>query len=980
MNGSCSVPEPALCGCCEGVGPETPQPITNRPALLAIGYRAGAYSTFKASMLAALSDPANLALAPLRTRSDSDFTIALLDAWAISLDILSFYCERFANEAYLRTAVDQRSVFELARLVGYRPSPGVAASAFIAFTLNDAPGSPDNVPIPVGTRVQSVPGPGQAPAVFEISTAITAQIASNAIPAQTTAPWAVSGGDQSAVFQGTALKINPGDGILFVDKQLHDTLQIGAADFHLVTSIAVDSAAGTTTIHWDAPLAARIGTHNRNVSVYVFRKKAGLFGVQSPDPAAINASLNANNAGPPPKTTYYPVDDWTFQYSPSSMQVNLDASFAGLAPAAGEEPQWAIFVSPDWTALFQITAVAETGPKLYTLTSKTTQLTLALGLIVVNVALINAFNATVQALAAYLQALAGGDAQTIWDTYWAFLLLALKFEYLQSNPPGADQLLSQIVQKTRSTTAFVQSELLQNADPPFVGPWSLDGKLARGNGMLKPVEGADLEITGGQQLSTGQPVGIFGKRARVRVSSGVAASFVPQGATGSLAVTDGQVFVLDAFPPNGSKWSVITTNDIMGVLTTVASNVTLVPADAKDAVASETAIISQTAVAGPVTTLSFQQPLSRIYDRASVTVNANTAAATHGETMHELLGSGDATNPALRFTLKQSPLTFVSAATGLGSQSTLQIWVNNIRWQETENFLESGPADRAFVASMDTNQKITVQFGDGIFGARTPTGQMNIRAAYRKGIGSAGMVGAGQLTQPIDRPQGLKSATNPDPATGGADPDTADDARSAAPLHVLTLDRVVSLEDYLNYARAFAGIAKALTTWSWFGATRGVFLTVAGRKGGTFQSTDPTIVNLTKALRNAGNPFVPLLVDSYIPVLFEIAAAVRIDSETYDSSDVLGRVWEALSTAFSFASRDLGQGVAQSEIVAVIQQTAGVVAVELTVFQRSGDVPQTPLPAVLRAASPMAGGNQPPAPAEMLTLDPACRGKIGAWS
>ena len=52
---------------------------------------------------------------PLRTRDSTDFSIALLDAWAVALDILTFYQERFANEAFLRTAVDQRSVFELAR-------------------------------------------------------------------------------------------------------------------------------------------------------------------------------------------------------------------------------------------------------------------------------------------------------------------------------------------------------------------------------------------------------------------------------------------------------------------------------------------------------------------------------------------------------------------------------------------------------------------------------------------------------------------------------------------------------------------------------------------------------------------------------------------------------------------------------------------------------------------------------------------------
>src|SRR6516164_8050292 len=142
MSNGCVIPEEQLCGCCAGLGIETPQLITNRPALSSIAYRAGRYSTFNASMLAALSDPAFPALAPLRTRDTTDFSIALIDAWSVAMDILTFYQERFANEAYLRTATDQRSVFELARLVGYAPSSGVAASAVLAFTLSSAAGSP----------------------------------------------------------------------------------------------------------------------------------------------------------------------------------------------------------------------------------------------------------------------------------------------------------------------------------------------------------------------------------------------------------------------------------------------------------------------------------------------------------------------------------------------------------------------------------------------------------------------------------------------------------------------------------------------------------------------------------------------------------------------------------------------------------------------------------------------------------------------
>ena len=158
-------------------------------------------------------------------------------------------------------------------------------------------------------------------------------------------------------------------------------------------------------------------------------------------------------------------------------------------------------------------------------------------------------------------------------------------------------------------------------------------------------------------------------------------------------------------------------------------------------------------------------------------MNANAVLATHGETTQEILGSGDATNPSLEFQLKQSPLTYTAAANSSGVQSTLQVRVNNLLWSEVPNFLSSAPSDRAYVTIPNSTGGPTVQFGNGIQGSRTPTGQANIQALYRVGIGAAGNLAAGQLTQALDRPQGLQSVTNPGTATGGADPATPAEAR-----------------------------------------------------------------------------------------------------------------------------------------------------------------------------------------------------------
>jgi hypothetical protein len=1050
MTAACQPPAEQLCGCCTGLTQETPEVITNRPALSSIAYRAGRYATFNASMLAALSDPTFSALAPLRTRDTSDFSIALLDAWAVALDILTFYQERFANEAYLRSAVDQRSVIELAALVGYQPSPGVAASTVLAFTLSSAPGSPDIVLISAGTRVQSVPGPGQTSQVFETSADLTALTGWNALPAQTTNPWQLADTDTSTWISGTANNINPGDALLFVSTQNGQP----AADFHYITAVNTDTTvgsptSGSTQIWWNGTPSSSLFpsgvTATADVGLYVFRKKAALYGVQAPNPAALSGpnletvpgyplfppsglvvSADGSNGTFAAVTTYYwtvtaansngespgsnevsaqpaattssaflrwnPVagataynvyrgtsaggentlvatvatgqttytdtgsagtpgsppgvsaPHWQYLYQGGG-QVNLDASYPGLQPPASSSdgpPQWAVLTDPnDTTVVFQIAAAAETSPNWYTLTAKTTQLT--------------------------LQPYPPQTPNPIIPVQPPQPALATSPDPVEG-----------FVADTPNVTAYVQSAPLTPADLPLTSP-NLQGQYPLQPGMLAPVAGASVSVTGGQQIAVNQPIGISGRALRLQVSSG---TFVPNGFSGGSQAAAGQVFLIDAFPPatdpqipSNQLWAVTSVSGVSGALSVPADGITLLPAAASDPLIGEAATVQSVTVNGDVSTLTLSQALSRIYDAATVAVNANAVESTNGQTVQEILGSGDATNDALQFTLKQAPLTYLTAPTGGGAQSTLQVWVNNLKWHETPNLLTSEPADRVFVTSPNAAGNTVVQFGNGIQGARTPTGTSNIRATYRVGIGSPGMVSAGQLTQPLDRPQGLSSVTNPSAASGAADPATAAQARASAPLPTLTVGRVVSQEDYQNYALAFAGISKALATWTWFGNVRGVFLTVAGENGTTLSSDDPVVTSLIGAIKLCGDPHVPLLVASYVPLMFTFTAGVAVDQANYAPTQVLAQVWQNLAAAFAFDQRQLGQNVAASDIIEIIQQTPGVIAVQLQTLGRSGDAADGPVPPLLCASGPA-----PPQGAQMLLLDPATQGSIGLWS
>ncbi len=283
------------CGCCQGVTTETPVAKTNPPGQPAIGYRAGTWATFRATMVSRLSSSDYPALAPLTTRSNDDYTIALCDAFAMLADVLTFYQERIANENYLRTATQRNSVVQLADLIGYQPSPGVAAAVSLAFTLQSAPGSPAQATqpsvVPVGTQAQNVPDPGQSAQTFETIGAITARVEWNAIPAQVNAAYPPAQGLADLYLTGTATQLNPGDAIVIVGGERTTDTTSSRWDVCWIDTVTTDTNNNLTHITWSVPLGATWATpSSRGAQVFAFRQRASLFGANAPDPRLMNVT------------------------------------------------------------------------------------------------------------------------------------------------------------------------------------------------------------------------------------------------------------------------------------------------------------------------------------------------------------------------------------------------------------------------------------------------------------------------------------------------------------------------------------------------------------------------------------------------------------------------------------------------------------------------------------------------------------------
>ena len=107
-----------------------PRRAQNRPGLPRIAYRIGRYRDFVEAMKRGIDAAPELAAWTHREADDPG--IALIEGAAILGDILSFYQEHYANEAYLRTAAWRESIAELVRLTGYRLAPGIGGRATFA--------------------------------------------------------------------------------------------------------------------------------------------------------------------------------------------------------------------------------------------------------------------------------------------------------------------------------------------------------------------------------------------------------------------------------------------------------------------------------------------------------------------------------------------------------------------------------------------------------------------------------------------------------------------------------------------------------------------------------------------------------------------------------------------------------------------------------------------------------------------------------
>lgn len=937
-NSLCNLPPPPLEGCCDAPPPPPAAPVIpyNPPGLAAIQYRIGTFTSFRQAMLDEVAR-ANLlrditsdalpdsppAIPPnpfalWHAGTSGDYQTMFVELWAYLADILTFYQERIANEAYLPTATQRDSLLRLAGLIDYRPAPGSGANALLAFTVEKG----KSITVPASFRTGSKPAPGKPQAVFETEAALTGLGDYSAIPLSEVAP-------TNQFAQISALR-SIFSGLVLDNATLASAASAlyGNAGAAYLKTITFNKIAPVTEAFGAELTASSAFTTSRSLNLeipilvprfdFIFNPFRGsttrqivlkgtntrlapgdyVLVVENQGSSSEQTTLRKLMAVTPDKPSSTTTITWSETPGTSYDNATLYALRVSAAPFASNAPNWNSLPPTlnnsdhkhDTTAPYQQNWDSSSNRWAYIpapagISPDTTQgdpdKTLFLD------GIYDTVNGTTDTQnPSWAVVIADGQPSTVFHildaravSKTAYTLTARVTRLtLDASVPGYNS--NNGVYPLRTTSILAGSELLE-----------LQNNLP----LPDPLSGKTLVLAG----------------------------LYPKLQANQTVILQGYLYDPSTIPPSQIL------NAEAGILD---------GAPVLDA-------------ANAITTVTLKEPLDKQYARAGAVLMANVVEATQGETVRdEILGSSDG-SAFQSYPLKKNPLTYLPSqdSEGLAAvQSTLTVTVNGVRWDEEPTLLESAANDQVYTIAQDTGGQTTVTFGDGYNGARPPTGRDNIHARYRKGLGTSGNLDAGGIQQLIDSVPGLQKVSNPQPSLGGADAESIDQIRVNAPASIRTFGRAVSTEDYAALALSYPGIVKASAAWIQRAADLKpvvqpyIQLTVATENRTPLAEQPQVARNLRAFLDKRRDPNVPLRMIDFTPVYIDVAATIDL-LDQYPRQATLNAVLAALNPGlnpdgtpgyFAFEHMQFGESVHLSAVYAAIQAVAVVRDATITTMRR----------------------------------------------
>jgi hypothetical protein len=210
--------------------------------------------------------------APLWTNRDpADFGMTILEAFSYMGDILNYYIDKSANEAFISTASQRENVLQLARLLGYKPTESTASTVTLTFSNTSA--SAITVPALTQVATSTVANASTNQIVFETVSAVT-------VPAGSTSTTAtavqgvtvsseligVSNGQVNQTFQLADSPVISGSISLLVGSINYSEVQY-LIDFNGYDPVfsTYTNASGTTFIVFGDNISGRVPPNNAQI-------------------------------------------------------------------------------------------------------------------------------------------------------------------------------------------------------------------------------------------------------------------------------------------------------------------------------------------------------------------------------------------------------------------------------------------------------------------------------------------------------------------------------------------------------------------------------------------------------------------------------------------------------------------------------------------------------------------------------------------
>lgn len=224
--------------------------------------------------------------------------------------------------------------------------------------------------------------------------------------------------------------------------------------------------------------------------------------------------------------------------------------------------------------------------------------------------------------------------------------------------------------------------------------------------------------------------------------------------------------------------------------------------------------------------------------------------------------------------------------------ATVGISINGESWAVVNWLGDYGPSDKVCVLFYETDGTLTVQFGDGIqYGAIPGAYSIILTGAY--GGGSISNIsGVGNISLYGGTDAAITGVSNPQPMTGGSDPESVETASRIAPITIASQNRFVTTADGEALALAYGGLSTVKINKNAYGVLSAQVVGIANG-GGNPGSTLRT--NIAAYLTS-----ISLLEEIFVQ--FD-AATITARNVTSDAKLLPGYTWGSVSPFFTLAWR-----------------------------------------------------------------------------